>query len=737
MEFVPHTDKQDQALFSESPIVVCATGIQWGKTRVGAMKTKMAMHTFRGKSDNFLILAPTYKIMQQSTLPAFLQLMDGYGKYSAGAAEFKVNGGGTGYFRTATDPDSIVGVTDVRFIWGDEAGKYSLYFWENIQARAGFREAQICLTTSPYTLNWIFKEIIRPKQKNALAREDCDLIQAASWENPFFPAATIDRARKTMDSRRFNMLFGGAWEKMEGLVYDCFDETENQCEMFPLPTGSRTFAGVDWGYTEPFVLVVHAILPSGRRIQLSETYKSGLTIPDIVSIAKQKRDVFGIEKFYCDPSQPGYIEELCRNGVPAVAANNDIRPGIDWVYELIKTREFKMVRGSSPHTIDEIETYHYPEPADLKPDQKAKEQNPVGQNDHACLAGHTLMETTDGPKMIADVKAGDLIKTPAGFKKVIDIWEVGVRETLRLEADGRAIEATPDHPFYSPFQGFIRLDALRYCANVPRWTLFTLMVKSIVGTASILARLAAVLMVAKECMWRYGNIGLAQCQRAFMFITKIMTAETMMLPTSLCFQSQSTPSITAKTRAHQERKLTSIALGIWRQSGTDPMRAGHGTEIMPKIGSANQSQKSVNIVINTMKHRKIDPAFARTIVSLAFDVNQVWTTSKRLALSAISRLLKINIQGSPLVQSHAQLSCSGKQKVFDLTVEGVGCFYANGFLVSNCDAIRYVSVMTKHIGVGGKTAPKTPEDNKPKDQYARLKELRKNKKHGPGTESWS
>lgn len=44
---------------------------------------------------------------------------------------FRMHGGGTCWFRTETDPDSIVGIPRVRHIWGDEAGKYRLYFWEN------------------------------------------------------------------------------------------------------------------------------------------------------------------------------------------------------------------------------------------------------------------------------------------------------------------------------------------------------------------------------------------------------------------------------------------------------------------------------------------------------------------------------------------------------------------------------------------------------------------------------
>lgn len=386
MDFIPHSEKQERAIFSEKPIVVAASGIQWGKTRVGAIKTKMSMHTHIDPEDAFLIVAPTYKIMQQSTLPAFLRIMDGCGEYSKADALFKMSGGGICYMRTATDPDSVVGITNVRFIWGDEAGLYSLYFWENIQARAAFKEAQIVLTTSPYSLNWIYKEIIRPKMKDGNARGDCELIQAASWENPHFPKGSIERARATMDPRRFNMAFGGKWDKMEGLVYEVFDESENVCDPFALPIGTRYFAGVDWGYNHPFAMVIRALTPNGMHYQVGEVYKSGLSFGQVLEIAAQKKAVYGIERFICDPSQPGYIGEFNRNGLTATAANNDIKPGISKHQELIKSRRYKVFRGSSPFTIDEYEMYHYPGPDDLKPDDDAEDPNPVKQHDDAMDA---------------------------------------------------------------------------------------------------------------------------------------------------------------------------------------------------------------------------------------------------------------------------------------------------------------------------------------------------------------
>lgn len=352
---------------------------------------------------SFLITAPTYKILEQSTLPAFFRIMDGFGKYNRQRACFDIYGGGSVYCRTATEPDSIVGMTNVQGIWGDEAGKYPLYFWENIQGRSSFKDCPIMLTTSPYSMNWIYKELFRPAKSGK--RDDILLIQASSIENPMFPKEVFNRNKNTMDPRRFNMMYRGDFERMQGLVYDCFDEVENQCDAAKLPTGTMYYGGVDWGFTDPFVLKVRAITPEGNHYSVSETYRTGLTITDIIDIAKKKKQVWGIKTFWCGPDQPGYIEEFNRHGLSAVAANNDIRRGIDLHYELIKSRRLKYFKGLNPQTIDELETYHYPEPEDLGPDQDSKEQNPVGQNDHAMDADRycTMMTYRAGKRLIPKI----------------------------------------------------------------------------------------------------------------------------------------------------------------------------------------------------------------------------------------------------------------------------------------------------------------------------------------------
>ncbi len=390
--FTPHSEKQDKAIFSIFPITLCATGIQWGKTITGA--NWLFEQYFEYPTDNFIVTAPTYKLITQATLPAFLEVFGDFGVYKKGDSIFELDTGGIVYFRTGTDPDSIVGITNVRAVWCDEAGLYSLYFWENIQARIARLKGRAMLTTSPYALNWIFKDIIKPFQQKK--RQDVLLISASSIENPTFSKERYDQQKLTMDPRRFNALYNGQFERMQGLVYDCYDDYENKIMEYRWGPGVKIYAGVDWGFTDPFVCLIHAIMPTGLRIQISEFYKTGLKPSEIVDFLKKKHQIYNFEMIYCDPSKPDMILEIQQSGVPTVKAENDIYVGVGVVYEELKTRRFKILDKSSPYTVDEIETYHYPNPKDLKEDQSAKDEKPVDKDNHAMDAmRYVIMGTRD------------------------------------------------------------------------------------------------------------------------------------------------------------------------------------------------------------------------------------------------------------------------------------------------------------------------------------------------------
>ena len=120
---------------------------------------------------------------------------------------------------------------------------------------------------------------------------------------------------------------------------------------------------------------------------------------------KSRMQMFGVEQFFCDPSRPDLIREMNMEKIPCVKADNEILLGIDLTYNLIKNRRLLFLEHSNKYTIDEIETYHWPEPKDLKPDQDDKEKRPVDKNNHAM---DTVRYITMGTRHHGSIKVPDV-----------------------------------------------------------------------------------------------------------------------------------------------------------------------------------------------------------------------------------------------------------------------------------------------------------------------------------------
>jgi PBSX family phage terminase large subunit len=388
---------QERAFLSEKRIVAMAAGIQSGKTLTGALWAgEKAAELPPGY--NGIICAPTYKILAQATLPAFLATYGKYGKFQKIESKFTFHHGVTVYIRSLTDPNALEGITKVGFVWLDEGGLISKYAWDNVLGRAAFMQAQVMITTTPYSLNWLF--LLWQDWKDG-KRDDVEFVQFTSRQNPHFPEEEYLRQKRLLDTRRFNMKFMGQFGRMEGLVY----ENVAYVHSFPMPEGTVYYAGVDWGYTNPFVLTIRAITPEGLHYRVAEYYKSGLMIEEIAQICKARKQLYNIKAFVCDPSAPAYIEGLNRAGCPAIKGNNDVRKGIDTHASIIKQNRFFIFEAENPQGKDEYSTYHYPEPRDYKIDEDQKEQEPVKASDHGCDADRyvTMHLESMAPKKLHEV----------------------------------------------------------------------------------------------------------------------------------------------------------------------------------------------------------------------------------------------------------------------------------------------------------------------------------------------
>lgn len=353
---------------------------------------------YNNEGDNFLITTPNYKIFSQSTLPAFMKQMKGFGHYDKKNEIFKLSRDRCIYLRSMVDPDSIEGVTNVRGIWGDEAGKMNLKSWTNMQGRAAFKEAQIFLTTTPYSLNWLYKDVYKPWLNGE--RDDVELIQFRSVDNPHFPKEEFERQKMLLDARTFAMKYEGTFQRMAGLVYADFCEENNKIAMPDLAMRHNwhIVSGVDWGYTNQFAVVVRAIHKYQKLdIQIDERYEKYKTADDKIKICQMLKHKWDIESFHCDNNEPATIEAFNRSGLNAIPCKKykgSLEDGILEHVQLIKSGYYKIVYELNPHTIDEYEMYHYPED---KGDEGNLSDKPVDADNHLMTAN---MYCTQGTRSL-------------------------------------------------------------------------------------------------------------------------------------------------------------------------------------------------------------------------------------------------------------------------------------------------------------------------------------------------
>lgn len=421
-------DKQDMIWTESRPQVrnlLFVGGIQCGKTTVGGAWSTRESFRFRPQTksvggdwrdstpgiseDTGIIAAPTYKILQQATLPKFLAMNHGFGTYHKGMGTFTYHWGFTVYMRTATKPESMEGISNCRWVWLDEGGLCPRYFWENCMGRVARLRGRILVTTTPYAMNWLAK---LADEAISGERDDTLLTQVRSVDSPYFPMEEYERQKKFLDPRRFAMKYMGQFGKMQGLV---FPDIPTRMSM-PLPAGTRFFFGIDWGHTDPFVITVWALTPDGEFHRVDEYYQVGIIASEIMDVVRSRHALYKFEWGWADPSRPEYIQELSTLGIPISAGNNDIRLGIDKMIELQRQRRWWLWQDMCPNGLDEYETYHYPEPKERGFDDDEKEQMPVDAHNHGidadryCITG-VLAEVGLGPRImpVLPSKAADAI----------------------------------------------------------------------------------------------------------------------------------------------------------------------------------------------------------------------------------------------------------------------------------------------------------------------------------------
>ena len=350
-------------------------GVQSGKTFLGAHWAGRKICEF--PQGTGVIIAPTYKILQQATLKKFFDVFPELRKYyKEQKGEIALPTGGIVFVRSADAPLGIEGIT-ANWIWIDEGGMCSVLTWTVVRSRVSMTGGQILITTTPYNMGWLYREFYQ-KWKDGTDKS----LSFYSWrsiDNPYFTKEFYDAERIRLKPEEFARRYEGKFEKMTGLVWDLPQEQI----IDPLDIQKKAegrIIGVDWGYENPAAISVWYLYDK-TWYKADEWKQAHRTTAEIIQVLKNKMTEHRATAIYPDPAEPDRLEECRREGLPIMETNKDVKGGISLIQQLIREKRV-FIFNSCPETIEEWSMYHYEEPDE---DKESKDL-PVKFNDHLCDA---------------------------------------------------------------------------------------------------------------------------------------------------------------------------------------------------------------------------------------------------------------------------------------------------------------------------------------------------------------
>lgn len=393
IELIP---EQDDALNSSAKYTATICGKRSGKTFVGAL---WAGHQISVKSGSTgLIAAPTYKSLGQAALDTFFKLYPEFKEfYRKQESVIELPDDTKIYIRSVEDPNSIEGLT-VDWIWLDEAGQMKRDVWRIVRARVSTTKGQVFITTSPYSMNWLYYELYLP-WKNKETR-DTSVFAWRTIDNPLFEDEEgqefIAGERKRLSPAEFAREYEGVFTKMTGLVWDLPEKailSDSVALEKAIKYPDKVIGGLDFGFNNPAAIDI-IVVKDAVYYLVDEWKAAGKSTAEIIEQCKVFEERYGVDVWFPDPAEPDRIEEMKRAGLHCEATTKDVKAGLTHVSSLIQTERF-FVRNNCEKFLDEADGYHYKEGTD----------KPVKKNDHLCDA---MRYAVMGYRPVDPVKRADM-----------------------------------------------------------------------------------------------------------------------------------------------------------------------------------------------------------------------------------------------------------------------------------------------------------------------------------------
>lgn len=434
----------------------------------------------------------------------------------------------------------------------------------------------------------------------------------------------------------------------------------------------------------------------------------------------KKEDCAGVLDF-CDPSgdnsnfstkQTGSSVKIFQTvGIfpGTMLWNRGIAVGITLLNRLMEKKDrlgrpvFMIDRKNCPLLFNALSGgYRYPEVGESGYGKDEPLKGCVSQEmdySHVCFVAGTMIETPSGSVPIECLNVGDMVMTRSGYRSVTASFSRVADVMSARFSNGTELTATPDHPFWSISRGeFIPLQ------NLSSEDILWACEKPLYSTESNITDTRNRNQKPQDCISKdsrtrnaccsigqFGNLPTAQSRTAFTSTTRTKIPSTIQLKIWSALAQRTTLDSATETESFgYSPSLSPHPNHTEQQQGSAPR---------PVAGEARrQSAECASTAKSHFPYRS--PLAAKSLfdsvqrpATTNSDITTNSITSRETAEYAEGNFSRGNITRlrglPPAVRVVARHSLAERQCVYNITVEQDHEYFANGILVSNCDAWRY------------------------------------------------
>ena len=324
---------------------------------------------------------------------------------------------------------------------------------------------------------------------------------------------------------------------------------------------------------------------------------------------------------------------------------------------------------------------------------------PAGSHDDQCFVAGTKVATLFGDKPIEKIKAGEMVLTPFGLKRVLFSGKTGTRNVISKFG----VTATPDHPFITrdaEIKAFQTVEEEECIKLKYRNLINPILQRRLRSTAlPIVSWDRGSITLAspprtkagklrKGSMWLYGNSSLGKlCLKGFISIIRTATLSITNLAILSVYHGMNTARKLITKLKGSKNILTRC--GRLQVHGIEAKKEEVGIASMLKKGFRPFINVSVRFVAPFLRQKVQTEGSAQESVKPNADGITSVIRSQKNAKSVVKSSLPSRVEAENPELHAPELvaeSWGGIEPVYNLCVSDVHMFFANGVLVHNCDA---------------------------------------------------